>query len=184
MRKAAVCLSLTCGGEISLPRDIPPVPLWYISVALFTIAGNVRRLEVCELPGKTNSRFNLRLGPQSEPQEEKEKPVMRKVLVLCLAMCFVFALTAMAFDDMGKATTVNGWVTDAKCGAKMANTGGEACTKKCAAAGEKLVIVTDGDQKVLAVDNQDALKAHAGHHVAVTGTMGADSIHVNNVKML
>ncbi len=109
---------------------------------------------------------------------------MRKVLLLCLVMCFVFALTASAFDDMGKSTTVNGWISDAKCGAKGANAAGEACTKKCAAAGEKLVIVTDGDSKVLAVDNQDALKGHAGHHVAVTGTMSKDSIHVNSVKML
>jgi len=109
---------------------------------------------------------------------------MRKVLVLCLASCFVFALTALAFDDMGKGATVNGWVSDAKCGAKGANAGAEACTKKCVAAGEKMVIVTDADQKVLAVDNQDALKGHEGHHVAVTGTMSKDSIHVNSVKML
>ena len=109
---------------------------------------------------------------------------MRKVLVLCLASCFVFALTALAFDDMGKSTTVNGWVSDAKCGAKGANAGAEACTKKCVAAGEEMVIVTDADQKVLAVDNQDALKGHEGHHVAVTGTMSKDSIHVNSVKML
>ena len=62
--------------------------------------------------------------------------------------------------------------------------GGEACTKKCVAAGEKMVIVTDGDSKVMAVDNQDALKGHEGHHVAVTGTMSKESIHVNSVKML
>jgi hypothetical protein len=109
---------------------------------------------------------------------------MRKVLMLCLASCFVFALTALAFDDMGKSTTVNGWVADAKCGAKGANAGAEACTKKCVAAGEKMVIVTDTDQKVLAVDNQDALKGHEGHHVAATGTVGKDSIHINSVKML
>jgi hypothetical protein len=112
---------------------------------------------------------------------------VRKVLVLCLAICFVFALTAMAFDDMGKSTkstTVNGWITDAKCGAKGANAAGEACTKKCLAAGEKMVVVTDGDSKVLAVDNQDALKGHEGHHVAVTGTVTKDSIHVSSLKML
>src|SRR5271170_7548472 len=99
---------------------------------------------------------------------KKEIPAMRKVLVVCLAICFVFALTAMAFDDMGKSTTVNGYVTDAKCGSKMASAAGEACTKKCEAEGAKLVIVTDGDQKVVAVDNQDALKGHEGHHVSVT----------------
>ena len=64
---------------------------------------------------------------------------MRKVLVLCLAICFVFALTAMAFDDMGKSSTVNGWVADDKCGAKGANDKAEACTKKCLAAGAKMV---------------------------------------------
>jgi hypothetical protein len=109
---------------------------------------------------------------------------MRKVLVLCLVICCVFALAAMAFDDMGKSTTVKGWITDAKCGAKGANAAGEACTKKCVAAGEKMVIVTDGDSKVLAVDNQDALKGHEGHHVAVTGTMSKDTMHVGSVKML
>ena len=111
---------------------------------------------------------------------------MRKVFVICLALCFVIGLTAFvfAFDDMGKSTTVNGWVVDDKCGAKGANAAGEACTKKCLAAGAKMVIVTDGDQKVIAVENPDALKGHEGHHVAVTGTMGKDSMKVGSVKML
>ena len=109
---------------------------------------------------------------------------MKKVLLICLAVCFVLALSALACDDMGKSSTVNGWIVDAKCGAKGANAGGEACTKKCVAAGEKMVIVTDGDNKVLAVENQDALKGHEGHHVTVTGTMGKDSIKVGSVKMM
>jgi hypothetical protein len=109
---------------------------------------------------------------------------MRKLLVLCLAICFVFALTALAFDDMGKSTTVNGWVADDKCGVKGANDKAEACTKKCLAAGAKMVIVTDKDQKVLMVDNPESLKGHEGHHVAVTGHMGKDSIHVESTKML
>jgi hypothetical protein len=109
---------------------------------------------------------------------------MRKILVLCLALCFVFALTALAFDDMGKSTTVNGWVSDDKCGAKGANDKAEACTKKCLAAGAKMVIVTDKDQKVLMVDNPDALKDHVGHHVAVSGHVMGDSIHVQSATML
>jgi hypothetical protein len=109
---------------------------------------------------------------------------MRKVLILCLLLCFVFALTAVAFDDMGKSTTVNGWVSDDKCGAKGANDKAEACTKKCLAAGAKMVIVTDKDQKVLAVDNPDALKGHEGHHITVTGEMKGDSIHVMSAKMV
>jgi len=109
---------------------------------------------------------------------------MRKVLAICLAVGFVFALSAMAFDDMGKSATVNGWVVDDKCGAKGANAGAEACTKKCLAAGAKLVIVTDKDSKVLTVDNPDALKGHEGHHIAATGSIKGDSIHVDSMKML
>ena len=109
---------------------------------------------------------------------------MRKVLVLCLAICFVFALTALAFDDMGKSTTVNGWITDAKCGAKGANAKAEECTKKCLGEGAKMVVVTDKDQKVLMVENPDALTDHVGHHVAVTGHVSGDSIHVESAKML
>jgi hypothetical protein len=109
---------------------------------------------------------------------------MRKVLALCILMCSVFALTALAFDDMGKSTTVNGWVSDSKCGAKGANAGAEACTKKCLAAGAKMVVVTDKDQQVLTVDNPDALQAHVGHHVAVTGHIMGGSIHVDSATML
>lgn len=109
---------------------------------------------------------------------------MKKLLVICLAIFFVLGLTALAFDDMGKSTTVNGWVVDDKCGAKGAHAGAEACTKKCLEAGAKMVIVTDDDKKVIAVENPDALKGHEGHHVAVTGTMGKDSIKVESTKML
>jgi hypothetical protein len=109
---------------------------------------------------------------------------MRKMLVICLALTFVLALSALAFDDMGKSTTVNGWVADDKCGAKGANAGAEACTKKCLAAGAKMVIVTDKDQKILMVDNPDALKGHEGHHIAATGSVKGDSIHVDSMKML
>src|SRR6201997_2036891 len=110
---------------------------------------------------------------------------MKKLLLFCLILSVTFLYVAVVFaDEAAKSETVNGWVSDSKCGAKGANAGAEACTKKCVAAGEKMVIVTDGDQKVLAVDNQDALKGHEGHHVAVTGKVSKDSMHVSSVKML
>jgi hypothetical protein len=109
---------------------------------------------------------------------------MKKVIVLCLAVCFAFALAAVAWDDMGKSSTVNGWVSEDKCGAKNANASGEACTKACLAKGAKMVIVTDKDQKVLMVENPDALKGHEGHHIAVTGHVMGDNIHVETAKML
>ena len=110
---------------------------------------------------------------------------MKKLLVIFIALSVLFLLVAVvAADDMGKAQTVNGWVTDSKCGAKGANAAGAACTKKCLEAGASAVLVTDGDNKVLAVENGDALKGHEGHHVAVTGHVKGDSIHVESVKML
>ena len=107
---------------------------------------------------------------------------MRKFLLLLIACALILLVASVSFA--GDAQTVNGWVSDAKCGVKGANAGAEACTKKCIAAGEKAVLVTDTDQKVLAVDNPDALKGHEGHHVAVTGTMSKDSMKVESVKML
>ena len=110
---------------------------------------------------------------------------MKKVLLICLALCMVFLMVAIvSAADKDKTETVNGYVTDSKCGAKGAAAGQEACTKKCLAAGAKMVVVTDTDQKVLTVDNPDALKGHEGHHVAVTGHVTKDSIHVMEVKML
>jgi hypothetical protein len=111
---------------------------------------------------------------------------MKKVFAICLACCLLFLVVAvaMASDEMGKAETVNGWVSDSKCGAKGANDKAAACTKKCLEEGAKVVVVTDSDQKVLMVDNPDALKGHEGHHIAVTGHVKGDSIHVESAKML
>jgi hypothetical protein len=109
---------------------------------------------------------------------------MRKVILICVLVCFVCAISALAFDDMGKSATVNGWVSDDKCGAKGANDKAEACTKKCLDGGAKMVIVTDKDSKVLMVSNPEALKDHVGHHITVTGEVKGDSIHVDSAKMM
>jgi hypothetical protein len=108
---------------------------------------------------------------------------MRKSICVLCVFAFVLVVT-VPFAFAGDAQTVNGWVTDSKCGAKGANAGAAECTKKCLAAGVSMVVVTDGDQKVLKVDNPDALKGHEGHHVAVTGHVDGDKIHVDSTKML
>jgi hypothetical protein len=107
---------------------------------------------------------------------------MRKLLLLLLAAGLIVLVASVSFA--ADVQTVNGWVADSKCGVKGAHAGSEACTKKCIAAGEKPVVVTDTDQKVLKVANPDALKDHYGHHVAVTGHVDGDTIHVDSVKML
>ncbi|MGD0507805.1 MAG: hypothetical protein ABSA27_08415 [Terriglobales bacterium] len=107
---------------------------------------------------------------------------MRKLLSLLFAGALLALVASVSFAS--DAQTVNGWVSDSKCGVKGANAGAEECTKKCIEKGASAVVVTDKDQKVLTVDNPDALKDHYGHHVAVTGHVDGDKIHVDSVKML
>jgi hypothetical protein len=107
---------------------------------------------------------------------------MRKVFLLLLAGVLILMVASVSFA--GQNQTVNGWISESKCGVKGANEGAEACTKKCIEGGASPVVVTDKDQKILTVDNPDALKEHYGHHVAVTGHIDGDKIHVDSVKML
>ncbi|MGO9405132.1 MAG: hypothetical protein ACLPVW_16840 [Terriglobales bacterium] len=107
---------------------------------------------------------------------------MRKLLLWLLAGAFIVSTAAVSFAS--DTQTVKGWISDSKCGVKGANAGHADCMKKCIKAGASVVIVTDKDQKILKVDNPDALKEHYGHHVAVTGHIDGDKIHVDSVKML
>jgi hypothetical protein len=107
---------------------------------------------------------------------------MRKFLFVLVAVALVSLLATASFA--GDATTVNGWISDSKCGVKGAHEGAAECTKKCLDGGASMVVVTDKDQKILTVKNPDALKGHEGHHVAVTGKVDGDSIQVDSAKML
>ncbi len=107
---------------------------------------------------------------------------MRKLISVLLAGALIVLMASVSFA--ANAQTVNGWISDSKCGAKGANANAEGCTKKCIEAGASPVVVTDKDQTVLKVDNPDALKEHLGHHVAVTGEIKGDTIHVDSVKIL
>jgi putative cell wall-binding protein len=107
---------------------------------------------------------------------------MRKLLLVLLALAVLFMIVGVSFA--ADTTTVKGYVSDSQCGAKGANEKAADCTKKCISKGAKMVVVTDGDQKLLTVDNPDAIAGHEGHHVAVTGHVKGDSVHVESVKML
>ena len=92
----------------------------------------------------------------------------------------VFAATALcAFAGEWKGT-----ISDAGCAAKHADASekSQACVKKCCEGGAAAVFVTE-DGKVLKIDNQDAVKAHWGHKVTVTGSVTGESVHVDSVKM-
>jgi hypothetical protein len=107
---------------------------------------------------------------------------MRKVFLMLLGCALVVSVASLTFAKDSQ--TVKGWVSNSKCGAKDASADGAACTEKCIKAGASPVVVTDTDQKVLMVDNPDSLKGHYGHHVAVTGKVDGDKIHIDDVAMV
>jgi hypothetical protein len=107
---------------------------------------------------------------------------MKKIGMSLLAVAFC----AVAFVGITRAadSKVTGYVIDEKCSTMPKMMGNVECAKKCEDGGSKLVIAADKGGKVYAVDNQDALKGHEGHHVTVTGAVTGMSIHVSDVAMM
>jgi hypothetical protein len=105
-----------------------------------------------------------------------------KKIVLVVVGLFLLSMMAMAAP---KDNSWDGWISDSKCAAKGANASHAQCTKKCIEGGEKPVLVTDKDQKVIAIENPAAVSSVEGQHVKVTGTMtDSGSVHVDKVTPL
>jgi hypothetical protein len=96
------------------------------------------------------------------------------------ALIVVLFAGALAFAADGSWT---GYIADSKCGAKAANEGARECTIKCVKEGAKYVFVNDADKKVYAIDDQDKVADHAGHHVTVKGAVEGDTLKVSSVEM-
>ena len=94
------------------------------------------------------------------------------------ATLFAAALT------MGADGSWTGWISDSQCGVKGANAKAGECTTKCVKEhGAKYVFVNDSDKKVYAIDDQDKVAAHAGHHVTVKGSVSGDSLKLSSIDM-
>jgi hypothetical protein len=106
---------------------------------------------------------------------------MKKVVLVLIAISLLFFMVTLV---SAATKTVDGWVSDSMCGAKGAKEGHTDCMNKCISKGAKYVIVTDKDKTVLTVDNPDVLKGHEGHHIAATGTVTGDTIHIDSMKMM
>jgi len=101
-----------------------------------------------------------------------------RLATITAATLFAAALT-MAADG-----SWTGWISDSQCGAKGANAKAGECTTKCVKEhGAKYVFVNDADKKVYAIDDQDKVAAHAGHHVTVKGTASGDAIKLASIEM-
>ena len=113
---------------------------------------------------------------------------MKRAVTVCSVLLLTLITVALSAADSStaKAKWIKGWVSDSKCGVKGAAAGHEACGKKCLAAGEHVVFVSEHDKKVYKVDNEDALKDQIGHRMAVKGTVdqASDTIHVDKANRL
>ena len=89
-------------------------------------------------------------------------------------------IALLAIGVLAKNQRWTGYVSDAKCGAKL----DAACTKKCLEAGEKMVFVNDGDKTVVPVANPEKLKDHVGQHLLIEGRIDNNMLTVSNVKIM
>src|SRR5580693_7837958 len=98
--------------------------------------------------------------------------------VAVAAALFAGAL-AMAADG-----SWTGYISDSQCGVKGANDKAGECTTKCVKEkGAKYVFVNDADHKVYAIDAQDKVAAHAGHHVTVKGSVDGENLKLASLEM-
>jgi len=104
---------------------------------------------------------------------------MKRITLLSAA----FLLVSIVAWAVPKDQSYSGWISDSKCGVKGANAAHAACAKKCVEGGEKPVMVADNDQKVMPIDNPDAVKDQIGQHVKVSGSMtSSGALHVDKVQ--
>lgn len=102
---------------------------------------------------------------------------MNRKLIAAVTL-FVSFSAASAFAE-----TWQGTVSDSMCSKKHVEGTKDdvACVESCMKGGDHAVLIV-GD-KIFKIDNQDAVKAHWGHKVTVSGTLTGDTIHIDNVKM-
>ena len=109
---------------------------------------------------------------------------MRRAIGLVL----LFAFAACAHT---RQQTVSGWVSDAHC--TVAHVGGKGadCVRKCIKGGahighpewtpQAMVLVVDGTESVLVVNNPETLTGHEATHVTVKGRVDGDRIQVSEL---
>jgi len=100
-------------------------------------------------------------------------------------LAVLFATLSLATIAETKTMTWTGWISDSSCGVKGANAAHKACAKTCMKdKGASWVFVNNGDKKVLAIHNQDAVDGDKdlGQEVTVTGhVMDDGSLHVDSI---
>src|SRR5262249_28537975 len=77
-----------------------------------------------------------------------------------------------------------GWITDDMCGAKNAGEANAECASRgVKEQGKKSVFENEAEKRVSAVDAQDRVAPHAGHHVVVKGALDGNPLNPASIKM-
>jgi hypothetical protein len=109
----------------------------------------------------------------------REGEIMKVRFSMAIAATLFAGSFALAADK-----SLTGYISDSACGVKGAKEGQGECTTKCVKEhGAKYVFVNDADKKVYAVDDQDKVAAHAGHHVTVKGSVEGESLKLSSIDM-
>lgn len=98
-----------------------------------------------------------------------------KKLAICLAL---MSVSAFAADMVG-------YISDASCGAKNANSTPESqeCAKSCVKGGADPVFVSEADQKVYKISDKAKVLDHVGHKVVVSGKVNGNAVEIASIKM-
>jgi hypothetical protein len=100
---------------------------------------------------------------------------------LAVGVAAILFTAAIAVAGEGSWT---GYISDSACGVKGAKEGQAECTAKCVKEkGAKYVFVNDADKKVYAIDDQEKVAAHAGHHVTVKGEVSGKTLKLESIDM-
>lgn len=107
---------------------------------------------------------------------------MRRGLLSILVFLLVGSSSLLAKE---RTASLTGWVSDEHCGATHTKPGGADCVRKCIKGGadvgppegkpQRMVLVTEGDNKIYIVANPILLQGLEGERVRVTGQLDADA---------
>jgi hypothetical protein len=107
----------------------------------------------------------------------KMNKILANALFIGMSLLFIAGCNKSAGRTTAAGQQFDGWVSDQKCGVKI----DPICARKCAAAGEKAVLV-DADKNVIPVANSDTLKPFAGQKVSIKGKLDSGVLTVESVK--
>lgn len=106
---------------------------------------------------------------------------MRALASIFLATALIVVCAAQSEKKVAAkpaTSTIDAWISDEKCGAKI----DPDCAERCRQEGVKMIVVNNSDKSILPVSNQDSIKAFAGQHVTVKGTIKDGTLTVSSVE--